>query len=52
MNNEDMTMMGVNDDMLDSFVQDEVIDENEEKLKELNKNLPKWSLEPPTSFLK
>lgn len=51
-----MNMMGnpaqIDESMIDSFVQEEELDVNEEKLKEMNKKLPKWSLEPPQSFLK
>lgn len=45
-------MIDIDQDMIDSFVQDEQLDANEEKLKEMNKKLPKWSLEPPKGFLK
>ncbi len=54
MENEKMenTEIGVDESLLDSFVEEEQIDANEEKLKEMNKKLPKWSLEPPSGFLK
>ncbi len=42
----------IDETLIDSFVQEEEIDPNEEKLKEMNKKLPKWSLEPPKGFLK
>lgn len=42
----------IDETLIDSFVQDEDIDPNEEKLREMNKKLPKWSLEPPKGFLK
>ncbi len=52
-NNETVdTSVQLDDSMIDSFVQQEEIDPNEEKLKEMNKKLPKWSLEPPQGFLK
>lgn len=47
-----MDEVKVDENMIDSFVQQEEIDPNEEKLKEMNKKLPKWSLEPPQGFLK
>lgn len=55
MKNEEMMGAGnpaIDESMIDSFVQDETVDPNEEKLKEMNKKLPKWSLEPPKGFLK
>ena len=42
----------IDESLIDSFVPEEEIDPNEEKLKEMNKKLPKWSLEPPQGFLK
>lgn len=42
----------IDESLIDSFVPEEEIDPNEEKLKEMNKKLPKWSLEPPQAFLK
>ena len=42
----------LDENFIDSFVAEEEIDPNEEKLKEINKKLPKWSLEPPKGFLK
>ncbi len=50
--NEEMVNVQLNENMIDSFVQEEEIDPNAEKLKEMNKKLPKWSLEPPQGFLK
>ena len=57
MMNEDKKTVGtgatqIDETLIDSFVQDEDIDPNEEKLREMNKKLPKWSLEPPKGFLK
>lgn len=57
MRNDEMNPMDdfapqIDDNLIDSFVQEEEIDPNEEKLKEMNKKLPKWSLEPPQGFLK
>jgi len=53
MRNDEMNpMTQIDDNLIDSFVQEEEIDPNEEKLKEMNKKLPKWSLEPPQGFLK
>ena len=42
----------IDENMLDSFATEEEIDPNEEKIKEMNSRLPKWSLEPPKGFLK
>ena len=53
MNNEEVMLNDeVNVDMFDAVDQAEELDANEEKLKEMNKKLPKWSLEPPKGFLK
>lgn len=52
MNNMENNAAQIDESMIDSFVQEEELDVNEEKLKEMNKKLPKWSLEPPQSFLK
>ena len=53
MNNQAMnTMDTIDEGLMDSFVPTEELDVNEEKLKEINKTLPKWSLEPPEGFLK
>ncbi len=53
MNNEEVMLNDeVNADMFDAVDQAEELDANEEKLKEMNKKLPKWSLEPPKGFLK
>ena len=53
MNNEEVMLNDeVNVDMFDTVDQAEELDANEEKLKEMNKKLPKWSLEPPKGFLK
>ena len=35
-----------------SSVNDRPYDVSDERLKEMNKKLPSWSLEPPFSFLK
>lgn len=51
-NNLDAAASQIDENMIDSFVQEEEVDPNEEKLKEMNKKLPKWSLEPPQGFLK
>lgn len=51
-NNINENQVQIDETMIDSLVQQENIDSNEEKLKEMNKKLPKWSLEPPESFLK
>lgn len=40
---------------LDTFANDEeeeIVDLTSEKLEELNKKLPSWSIEPPHKFLK
>lgn len=52
--NENMEMMdmGIDQSLIDSYAENEQLDPNEEKLKEMNKKLPKWSLEPPQGFLK
>ncbi|MBR1891043.1 MAG: hypothetical protein IJ811_00935 [Clostridia bacterium] len=42
----------LNEDYIDAFVDDEQLTEDEAKIKEMNKKLPKWSLEPPKGFLK
>ena len=53
MNNEEVMLNDeVNADMFEAVDQAEELDANEEKLKEMNKKLPKWSLEPPKGFLK
>lgn len=57
MENEEKNVMDVgtpqiDENLIDSFVQEEEVDPNEEKLKEMNKKLPQWSLEPPQGFLK
>ena len=56
MSNDEKNMMEnaiqIDEGMIDGFVQEEEIDPDAEKLKEMNKKLPKWSLEPPQSFLK
>lgn len=55
-NNENKTVdagaVQIDENMIENFVQQEEIDPDEEKLKEMNKKLPKWSLEPPKGFLK
>ncbi len=51
-NNINENQVQIDETMIDSLVQQEDIDSNEEKLKEMNKKLPKWSLEPPEGFLK
>lgn len=50
--NVDAGAVQLDENMIDNFVQQEEIDPNEEKLKEMNKKLPKWSIEPPQGFLK
>ena len=57
MKNEEKKVMDagapqIDENLINSFVQDEEVDPNEENLKEMNKKLPKWSLEPPQGFLK
>ncbi len=51
-NNLDVITPQIDENLIDSFVQEEELDSNEEKIKEMNKKLPKWSLEPPQGFLK
>lgn len=40
------------DNMLSNFEDSEEMDLTSEKIKEINKSLPSWSLEPPHSFIK
>lgn len=42
----------IDESMIDSFVQEEELDVNAQRLAEMNKKLPTWSLEPPQGFLK
>lgn len=42
----------IDESLIDSLAQPEDVDPEEEKLKEMNKKLPKWSLVPPQGFLK
>lgn len=43
----------LDDDLMDIFAEsEEVMEVSNEQLKEMNKKLPKWSLEPPSKYLK
>lgn len=42
----------IDEQMIDNFAQDDVESADAEKLREMNKKLPQWSLEPPRTFLK
>ena len=42
----------IDESMIDSYAQDDAADADAEKLREMNKKLPTWSLEPPKAFLK
>ena len=57
MKNEDKNVIDAgatqnNENLIDSMVKADDLDPDQEKLKEMNKKLPKWSLEPPQGFLK
>lgn len=50
----DTSSPSIDENMLDSFgnEEQEEMDLTTDKIKELNKKLPAWSLEPPHSFVK
>lgn len=50
--NEMNVEAGLDENFIDDLAQVDDVDVNEEKIKEMNKHLPKWSLEPPQGFLK
>ena len=52
MSNEQNQEYQIDESMIDSFAEEEVAGADSEKLREMNKKLPTWSLEPPQAFLK
>ena len=52
MSNEQNQEYQIDERMIDSFADGDAADVDAEKLREMNKKLPQWSLEPPKAFLK
>ena len=44
--------VGLDESLIDTLAEADDVDVNEEKIKEMNKHLPQWNLEPPQGFLK